>query len=177
MSLAARVLTPRVAGLTVRDDVTPALVVPPGEWVAAAVAARDAPDLQADMFDLLTVVDEGVDDGFRLVLHLYSVAVREHVHLETQVVGHPPRVNSVSGVFAGAGWCEREAWEMFGVVFDGHPDLRPLLLPDGFDGHPLRKDVALAARADRPWPGSVEPGGETPRRRLLPPGVPPRDAP
>ncbi|WP_256862315.1 NADH-quinone oxidoreductase subunit C [Microbispora sp. GKU 823] len=66
---------------------------------------------------------------------------------------------------------------MFGVVFDGHPDLRPLLLPDGFEGHPLRKDFVLAARVAKAWPGAKEPGesdhGSPSRRRMLPPGVPP----
>ena len=71
---------------------------------------------------------------------------------------------------------------MFGVIFDGHPRLEPLLLPDGFTGHPLRKDFVLASRVAKEWPGAKEPGeshtGAT-RRRMRPPGVPedwPRDA-
>ena len=79
-----------------------------------------------------------------------------------------------------AGWHERETFEMFGVVFDGHPNLVPLLLPDGFEGHPLRKDFVLASRVAKAWPGAKEPGESdsdvhTPapgRRRVLPPGVP-----
>jgi NADH-quinone oxidoreductase subunit C len=67
---------------------------------------------------------------------------------------------------------------MFGIGFDGHPALDPLLLPDGFEGHPLRKEFVLAARAAKLWPGAKEPGegGERraapARRRMLPPGVP-----
>src|SRR4051794_38238221 len=65
---------------------------------------------------------------------------------------------------------------MFGVVFEGHPNLVPLLLPDGFEGHPLRKDFVLAARVAKPWPGAKEPGesghGAPSRRRVRPPGVP-----
>lgn len=94
-------------------------------------------------------------------------------------------LGSVTGVFAGAGWHEREVHEMFGLPVEGFDDgtgmgLRPLLLPDGFEGTPLRKSFQLAARASKPWPGAKEPGeggGATAkrapsRRRLLPPGVP-----
>jgi NADH-quinone oxidoreductase subunit C len=65
---------------------------------------------------------------------------------------------------------------MFGILFEGHPNLVPLLLPDGFQGHPLRKDFVLAARVAKPWPGAKEPGesgqGAPSRRRVRPPGVP-----
>jgi NADH-quinone oxidoreductase subunit C len=70
-------------------------------------------------------------------------------------------------------------------VFDGHPNLVPLLLPDGFEGHPLRKDFVLASRVAKPWPGAKEPGesdhdlsaerSSPGRRRMLPPGVPAPD--
>ena len=68
---------------------------------------------------------------------------------------------------------------MFGITFEGHPNLLPLLLPDGFEGNPLRKEFILAARVAKPWPGAKEPGesdhapaGAPSRRRTLPPGVP-----
>jgi NADH-quinone oxidoreductase subunit C len=75
-------------------------------------------------------------------------------------------------VFAGADWHERETHEMFGIEFSGHPGLAPLLLPPGFEGHPLRKDFVLAARVAKAWPGEKEPGGDRPRRRARPLGVP-----
>ncbi|HZP51562.1 NADH-quinone oxidoreductase subunit C, partial [Actinocrinis sp.] len=82
--------------------------------------------------------------------------------------------------YRGANWHERETFEMFGVVFTGHPDLKPLLLPDGFEGHPLRKEFILASRVVKAWPGAKEPGesehdrgkASPGRRRMLPPGVP-----
>ncbi len=79
-------------------------------------------------------------------------------------------------MFHGANWHERETYEMFGVVFAGHPNLVPLLLPDGFEGHPLRKEFVLASRVAKEWPGAREPGesaaGGPVRRRMRPPGVP-----
>ena len=96
---------------------------------------------------------------------------------------------SATGLWIGAAWHERETHEMFGIVFDGFDDktgrgLRPLLLPDGFEGSPLRKSFVLASRASKPWPGAKEPGegsegGETKaapekpgRRKIQAPGVP-----
>jgi NADH-quinone oxidoreductase subunit C len=67
-----------------------------------------------------------------------------------------PLVASWVGVYPGADWHERETWEMFGVRFDGHPNLRQLYLPAGFEGHPLRKDFPLLARVVKPWPGLVD---------------------
>jgi NADH-quinone oxidoreductase subunit C len=149
--------------------------VPADRWVVAATLARDDTDLRCAFFDWLTGVDE-LEDGFAVVAHLYSVEHRHHVLLRTRVPRADPRLASLTGLYAGAGWHERETFEMFGVVFDGHPDLKPLLLPDGFEGHPLRKDFVLAARVAKPWPGAKEPGesdhGAPSRRRIRPPGVP-----
>jgi NADH-quinone oxidoreductase subunit C len=149
--------------------------VPPAQWVAAARHARDDAGLRCGYFDWLSGVDE-LDEGFTVVAHLYSVEHRHHLLLRTRVPRAQPVLASLTGVYAGAGWHERETFEMFGVVFDGHPDLKPLLLPDGFEGHPLRKDFVLVARAVKPWPGAKEPGesdhGAPSRRRVRPPGVP-----
>ena len=70
-----------------------------------------------------------------------------------------PRVATISTVFAGANWHERETWEMFGFWFDGHPNLIHIYLPGAFEGYPLRKDFPLLAREVKPWPGltNVEP--------------------
>jgi NADH-quinone oxidoreductase subunit C len=69
-------------------------------------------------------------------------------------------------VYAGADWHEREVWEMYGIEFAGHPDLRKLYLPTDFEGHPLRKDFPLLARRVKPWPGIVDveqmPGDDEP---------------
>jgi NADH-quinone oxidoreductase subunit C len=148
--------------------------VPRGSWVATVTAARDDPALDLSSFDWLSGVDE-LDDGFDVVLHVFSVRHRHRALLRTRVPRADPRLPSLVEVFPGAGWHERETHEMFGIGFDGHPHLVPLLLPDGFAGHPLRKDFVLAARVAKDWPGAKEPGeshtGVT-RRRMRPPGVP-----
>ncbi len=76
--------------------------------------------------------------------------------LKTDVADTDMRAESWVPVYPGADWHEREAWEMFGIVFDGHPSLRHLYLPSEFEGHPLRKDFPLLAREVKPWPGLVD---------------------
>jgi NADH-quinone oxidoreductase subunit C len=148
--------------------------VPVQRWVEAVTAARDDPDLDLSYFDWLSGVDE-LDAGFDVVVHLYSVAHRHRALLRTRVPRTAPVLGSLAPVFPGAAWHERETYEMFGITFTGHPDLKPLLLPDGFVGHPLRKEFVLASRVAKEWPGAREPGeshtGAT-RRRMRPPGVP-----
>jgi NADH-quinone oxidoreductase subunit C len=135
--------------------------------------ARD--DLDCAFFDWLTGVDE-LADGFGVVAHVYSLESGHHLLVRTRVPRADPVLPTATGVYRGADWHERETYEMFGVVFAGHPGLRPLLLPDGFEGHPLRKEFVLAARVAKAWPGAKEPGesgqGAPGRRRLRPPGVP-----
>jgi NADH-quinone oxidoreductase subunit C len=146
--------------------------VPAAGWVPAATAARDDPETDLSCFDWLSAVDE-LDAGFDVVLSVYSATRRHRALLRTRVPRDSPRLDSLTGVFAGADWHERETYEMFGIDFAGHPGLVPLLLPPGFEGHPLRKDFVLAARVAKAWPGEKEPGESAPsRRRLRPPGVP-----
>jgi NADH-quinone oxidoreductase subunit C len=159
--------------------------VPPAAWPAALTYARDA--LGCTYFDWLSAVDE-LEAGFRVVVHLVNLPARERLLVRTLVPRDDPRLATAVGIFKGAAWHERETHEMFGVGFDGHPNLVPLLLPDGFEGHPLRKEFVLAARAAKAWPGAKEPGesekdvsgkggGAAPtRRRSVPPGVPDPDA-
>ena len=151
----------------------PTVDVPVVRWLDALRLARDR--LGFDYFDWLSAVDE-LDDGFSIVVHLWSLTSQSHLLLRTRVSRSSARLPSAVPVFRGAAWHERETYEMFGVEFDGHPNLIPLLLPDGFEGHPLRKEFVLAARAAKAWPGAKEPGesehGAPSRRTLQPPGVP-----
>jgi NADH-quinone oxidoreductase subunit C len=80
----------------------------------------------------------------------------QRVVLKTDVDEQELRAESWVSVYPGADWHERETWEMFGILFDGHPALRHLYLPFEFEGHPLRKDYPLLAREVKPWPGLVD---------------------
>jgi len=144
-------------------------------WVDACTKARDS--LRLSFFDWLSAVDE-LEGVFTVVAHLYDPHDRHRLLLRTRVgESGPASLATITGVFAGASWPERETCEMFGIDFEGHPNLVPLLLPDGFEGYPWRKSFVLASRAAKPWPGAKEPGesdhGASPsRRKTLPPGVP-----
>ncbi len=93
---------------------------------------------------------------FQMLARLYSTSRKIGVTLKTDLDEADPRVASWVGVYRGADWHEREAWEMYGFTFDGHPGLRHLYLPGEFEGHPLRKDFPLLARELKPWPGLVD---------------------
>jgi NADH-quinone oxidoreductase subunit C len=129
--------------------------VPVGSWRPAAELARDSPRVCCDYFDWLSAYDD--DGGFAVLTHLWSVRLRRHVLLRTRVPADEPELASLTPVYPGADWHERETYEMFGIRFAGHPNLLPLLLPDGFSGHPLRKEFGLGAREVRPWPGAADP--------------------
>jgi NADH-quinone oxidoreductase subunit C len=149
--------------------------VPVARWRAAVGAARDPEALGCDFFDWLSAVDE-LDDGFAVVAHLWSTRHRYGVLLRARVSRENPVVESVVDLFPGAAWHERETFEMFGIAFASHPDLRPLLLPPAFEGNPLRKEFVLASRVAKAWPGAKEPGesesGAAKRAPMRPPGVP-----
>ncbi|GAA1595692.1 hypothetical protein GCM10009804_60390 [Kribbella hippodromi] len=156
-----------------------AVDVAPESWVAAHEVLRDAVGLT--FFDFLSASDE-LTDGFRVVTHLadfWGGTHVDHLLVRTLVPRDQPVLATLIDVYAGANWHERETYEMFGISFDGHPNLIPLLLPDEFEGHPLRKEFVLASRVAKPWPGAKEPGesdhapaGAPSRRRTLPAGVP-----
>ncbi|MEY9962243.1 NADH-quinone oxidoreductase subunit C [Streptacidiphilus sp. MAP12-16] len=177
--------------------------VPAEHWIEALTAARDR--LGLAFFDWLSAVDE-LAEGFSVAAHLAHVGTPSatpsrttspaspaspiagrapglrRILLRTRIPRDAAALPTATGVYAGASWHERETHEMFGIDFVGHPHLATLLLPDGFEGHPLRKEFVLAARVAKAWPGAKEPGesdhgtgdgAPTPaRRRMLPPGVP-----
>lgn len=139
------------------DAADPVMVeVPSEEWLPAIVSARDA--LGLAWFDALTVVDEG-DGTFSVIVHLVKPGTPvSSLLVRTRLASASSGLASLSTVFAGAQWHEREAAEMFGVRIVGGHDDRRLLLPDGFDGAPMRKDFVMATRAARTWPGAKDPG-------------------
>jgi len=95
------------------------------------------------LIDLTAVDHLGREPRFDVVYQLYHLDLRAYLRLKVQVGGDEPSVPSVAHVFAAANWAERECYDMFGVVFRGHPDLKRILMPDGWKGHPLRKDYPV----------------------------------
>jgi NADH-quinone oxidoreductase subunit C len=149
------------------DESAGTLDVTPDRWVVAASELRDG---GCDFFDWLSAYDDA-DGGLAVVVRVWSVAEQRGAMVRTRVARDGGSLPTLTPLWAGAGWHERETAEMFGVTFTGHPDPRPLLLPDGFEGHPLRKDFVFASRVAKEWPGAKEPG-ESVAGRKRPPGVP-----
>ncbi len=139
------------AGHTHRGDAT--VLVRPAKWLEVAQFCKESRDLDMNYFRDLTVVDYIEEHPrFEVVCHLYSLPLRHAVRLKARVPEDAPEIESMMTIYPAANWFEREAWDMYGVTFAGHPDLRRLLMYDGFEGHPLRKDYPVL----RAWP-LVEP--------------------
>jgi NADH-quinone oxidoreductase subunit C len=116
-------------------------------WVKATSLLRDHPELDFKLFLDLCGVDyldrEDKAERFEVVLHLYSISTRHHIRLKTSVPEGDATLDTLTAVFKGANWFEREAWDLYGIVFKGHPDLRRILTDYGFVGHPFRKDFPV----------------------------------
>ncbi len=127
-----------------------AITVARQAWVEAGQLLRDHPELDFKLFLDLCGVDyldkDDRDQRFEVVLHLYSVSKKHHVRLKTPVPESDAKVDTLTGQFKGANWFEREAWDLYGIVFAGHPRLERLLTHDEFVGHPMRKDYPTARR-------------------------------
>jgi NADH-quinone oxidoreductase subunit C len=105
----------------------------------------------------------GGDTRFQVFARVTDLERHVGVTLKADVPDEAPVIDSWSSIYAGADWHERECHEMYGIGFNGHPDLRNMYLPTEFEGNPLRKDFPLVARMVKPWPGivDVEPMPET----------------
>ena len=129
----------------------------------ASISVPEPRSLMIKPFDPTGSFTTGVAGGetrFQVLCHLANVRGRDgqraDVMLKTDLPDDDLRIRSLVPLYGGAGWHERECWEMFGIAFDGHPSLRHLYLPTEFEGYPLRKDFPLLARLVKPWPGIVD---------------------
>jgi len=133
----------------------PTLVLPREQIVAACTALRDLPPLGFALLADLTAVDWWPGEPrFQVVYLLASLEHTQRLRLKVWLSGDDARLPTVSCVWPAANWLEREVFDLFGVVFDGHPDLRRVLMPDDWEGHPLRKDypvqITLPVRTTEP---------------------------
>jgi NADH-quinone oxidoreductase subunit C len=124
-----------------RGDVT--LLIPADKVIAAATALRD--EFSFDMLPAETAVDycPQKNPRFHMVYIFYSTLHKVYLTLRTHVNGEDPSIATMETVYPSANWREREIWDLFGIKFEGHSDLRRLLMPPNWEGHPLRKDYPL----------------------------------
>ena len=146
------------------------IVVDPGQWHAIAAFLKSSPAADMSMLTDLTAVDYPErDPRFEVVAHFYSLSKGHRIRMKARVgdpEGRHVHVSSLADLWGSANWLEREAWDLMGVVFDGHPDLRRILLYPEFEGHPLRKDYdagriqPLVEYRDAPSVNKVAPFGK-----------------
>jgi NADH-quinone oxidoreductase subunit C len=108
---------------------------------------RDEPGLDFEMLMDVTAVDYlGQEPRFEVVYHLYSLKRNHRVRIKARLPEAAPEIASLVELWPSANWMEREVWDLYGIRFSGHPDLRRILLYDEFEGHPLRKDYPKERR-------------------------------
>ncbi len=147
MSLDTQTLHTELAGTFPELDLTldesvPCIIVPPMAIKEICLQLRDHPRYQFDSLMCLSGVDYG-NGSLGVTYHLDSTILKQKVTLKVLVPQDQPHVASVAMVWRCADWHEREAYDLVGLLFDGHPDHRRILMPDDWDGHPLRKDYKV----------------------------------
>jgi len=128
-------------------DLQTTIYAPSEHLVAIARVLRDRPDLRFTFLADITAVDvHPAVPRFELVYMLVSIEHAQRLRLKLRLPGEDAHVATVSGVWPAANWLEREVWDLFGIQFDGHPDPRRLLMPEDWEGFPLRKDYPVQIR-------------------------------
>jgi len=121
----------------------PTLVVPRDQIVAVCAALHDTPSLRFTCLDLTAVDWWPGEPRFQVVYHLASFDPPQRLRLRVPLPGEDAHVATISTLCPGANWLEREVFDLFGIIFDGHPDLRRVLMPEDWEGYPLRKDYPV----------------------------------
>ena len=132
---------------TFRNENT--LQIRPEDILSVCRFLRDEPGLGFDyLVDLCGADHLPREPRFEVIYHLRSLKTRELLRLKVPLPGPEPRISSVFSVWKAADWMEREAFDLFGIVFEGHPDLRRILLTPEWEGYPLRKDYPLRGKEE-----------------------------
>jgi NADH-quinone oxidoreductase subunit C len=122
-------------------DGTPTFIVPAEDLLEVLTHLRD--EHRFTMLEDVTAVDWKKEPRFQVVYNLLSIERRAVIRLKVNLPGDNPVVSSATPVFPGANWYEREVFDLFGITFTGHPELRRIEMPDDWQGHPLRKDYPV----------------------------------
>jgi NADH-quinone oxidoreductase subunit C len=161
-------LAERLGGRAVVEHDTVRIYIDRDDWVETLRRARDEEGLS--FFSWLSGIDwsrdvevgetveepDDLEERFEVMCRLSSVENADGAQFIAGLPKDDPVIDSITGLFGGAEWHEREAHDMFGIEFAGNPNLTPIYLPEGFIGHPLRKSYPLLAREVKPWPGDVD---------------------
>ena len=110
---------------------------------------KDKPYTYSMLLDLTCVDYKGQELRFEMVYHLFSVTNVQRLRIKARLSEKDLQIDSLTSLWKNANWLEREVYDMFGVIFKGHPDLRRIFMYDGFEGYPLRKDFPLRKRQPR----------------------------
>jgi NADH-quinone oxidoreductase subunit C len=128
-------------------DLHPTVYVSRGDLPAVARALREDPAQDFALLAELTAADYWPrEPRFELIYILVSFTRRARLRIKVRLDGADAHIATVSDIWPAANWFEREVWDLFGIVFDGHPDPRRLLMPEDWDGYPLRKDYPVQIR-------------------------------
>ena len=123
------------------------VILRPEAIAGACRFLKEEPDLGYNLFLDLTAVDHLPRvPRFEVVIHLLSIPHKQRIRLKVPLEESDPVMDTLTGVWRGTDWFEREAWDMYGIVFRGHPNLKRVLLYEAFEGHPLRKDYPIDRR-------------------------------
>ena len=125
------------------ETAEPYVVIDPAHVRSVLTLLRDDPALRFEMLLLVTGVDQL--EHFEVVYHLASLSHGHRIALKATLAHDDPHIGSVAAIYPAANWHERETYDLMGIVFDGHPNMRRILLPDDWEGHPLRKDYIAPA--------------------------------
>jgi len=143
------------------------IICEPANLEAVVRTLRDHEGIECKFLTFLSAIDRtafgGPDKpekagGIEVLCHVYAPDRALHVNVHVPLDLENPECPTITGVFAGAEWHERETAEMFGIRFEGHPNPVKLYLPEDFEGHPLRKTFKLPSRIIKDWPGAKDPG-------------------
>ncbi|MDQ7820692.1 MAG: NADH-quinone oxidoreductase subunit C [Armatimonadota bacterium] len=127
---------------------TPGVYVPRDSLLDVCRVLATDPEFGLTYLSFVSAIDWPERGEMEVLYHLYSHRTREELALKVRVPRDDPRVPSVTGIWDGANWHEREAYDLLGVIFEGHPNLRRIMMTDDWIGHPLRKDYVYQ---DPPW--------------------------
>jgi NADH-quinone oxidoreductase subunit C len=128
-------------------DLQPTVYVSRDDLPALTRALHDRPDLSFDLLAEITAIDYWPrEPRFELVYLVVSIPHRRRLRVKVRLHGDDARVGTATAIWPAANWLEREVWDLFGIEFDGHPDPRRLLMPEDWEGFPLRKDYPVQIR-------------------------------